>query len=134
LYNNVCRVSRLKLWQKITKHLRYCSSQVEEVSRKKDIRYPKWIVSCKSFFPSCRVQSKDIVRPFEFAGMTRLIRSCIINWRPDKFFLNFNYKVSREEHLNIYSSLRFLGWPCPIKVSYQRWSLVGCWGFHQIPF
>ncbi len=27
-----------------------------------------------------------IVRPFEFGGLTRLIRSIITNWRPSKFF------------------------------------------------
>jgi hypothetical protein len=29
---------------------------------------------------------KGIVQPFEFGGLTRLIRSGIINWRPGKFF------------------------------------------------
>jgi hypothetical protein len=33
-----------------------------------------------------------------FGGVTRNIRSGIINWRPSKFFLFFYDKVSREEH------------------------------------
>ncbi len=42
---------------------------------------------------------KGIVRPFELAGETRLIRSTVINWRPGKFFLKF--KISREKHKTI---------------------------------
>ncbi len=49
---------------------------------------------------------KGIVRPFEFGGLIRLIRSSKINWRPGKFFFNFNATVSREEHKTILSSLR----------------------------
>jgi hypothetical protein len=30
---------------------------------------------------------KDIVRPFDFGGMTRLIRSGIMNWRPGKLYI-----------------------------------------------
>jgi hypothetical protein len=43
---------------------------------------------------SIRVDVKGIVRPFEFRGETRLIRSDVRNWRPSKVFLNFNHKVS----------------------------------------
>ncbi len=35
---------------------------------------------------------KDIVQPFEFGGLTRLIRSGIINWRPDMFLYNLYEK------------------------------------------
>jgi hypothetical protein len=45
--------------------------------------------------------SKGIVRPFELSGETRLIRSSVINYRPGKFFFNFNDTVSREEHKTI---------------------------------
>jgi hypothetical protein len=42
-------------------------------------------------------------------GVTRLIRSGIINWRPSKFFKNINHTISREENKTIYSGLRITG-------------------------
>jgi hypothetical protein len=35
-------------------------------------------------------QLKVIVRPFELGGETRLIQSTVKNWRPGRFFENFN--------------------------------------------
>jgi hypothetical protein len=52
---------------------------------------------------------KGIVWPFKYVGVTRLIRSGITNWRPGRFFKNFNDKVSQQEHSTIYSGLRISG-------------------------
>ncbi len=41
--------------------------------------------SKKKFNNSKNPSSKGSVRPFESSGVTRLIRSDKINWRPDKF-------------------------------------------------
>ncbi len=46
-------------------------------------------------------------------GVTRLIRSGIINWRPSKFFKNINDTISREENKTIYSGLRITGMALP---------------------
>ncbi len=43
------------------------------------------------------VHVKGIVRPFEFGGRD----SVYYNWRPGKFFYNFNGTISREEHETI---------------------------------
>ncbi len=42
---------------------------------------------------SSELQLKGIVGPFDLEGETRLIRSTVINWRPDS-----NDTISREEH------------------------------------
>ncbi len=49
---------------------------------------------------------KGIVRSFELLGEIRLIRSTEKNWRPGKFFLNFNDTISREEHKTIFVWLK----------------------------
>ncbi len=40
-----------------------------------------------SFYTGNKCAIDGIVRPFKFVGMTRLIRSGIIKWRPRNFFL-----------------------------------------------
>ncbi len=53
---------------------------------------------------------KGIVQPFTFGGVTRLIQSGIINWRPGKnFFFYFKDTISREQNKTIYSSLGITG-------------------------
>jgi hypothetical protein len=53
---------------------------------------------------------KGIVRPFEFGGVTSHIPSGVINWRPYKFFLNFNDTVSwREAKIPFTAALRITG-------------------------
>ncbi len=49
---------------------------------------------------------KGIFQPFELGDETRLTGPAVINWRPVKFFLIFNDKVSREEHKTMFSGLR----------------------------
>ena len=44
---------------------------------------------------------KGIVRPFELGGKTWIIQSAVINWRPGKFFLDFNDTISRMEQKTI---------------------------------
>jgi hypothetical protein len=52
---------------------------------------------------------KDIVRPFEFGGVTRFIRSGIINWRPGKFFFDLMLQSHEGCIQTIYSCLRITG-------------------------
>ncbi len=52
----------------------------------------------------------SIVQPFELRGLSRLIQTSKINWRPGKiFYFYFNDTISREEHKTIYSDLRIIG-------------------------
>ncbi len=55
------------------------------------------------------IDSLGIVRPFEFGGVTRLIRCGKINWKPGKFLKIFNDTISLEAHKITYSSLRITG-------------------------
>jgi hypothetical protein len=57
---------------------------------------------------------KGIDRPFKLRGKTRLIRSTVINWE------------AHEKNIKPFSvAFGFLGWLCPIKVTYWRYSVPG---------
>jgi hypothetical protein len=73
----------------------------------------------------CHGLKVGFVRPFELGGETRLIRSTVINWRPGKF-VKFLMIQSHERNIKSFSAAEeFLGWRCPIKVTYRRFSVPG---------
>jgi hypothetical protein len=55
----------------------------------------------KVYEPVTSREFQGIVRQFEFGGVTKLIRSGLINGK----FFNFNDKVSREEHKDFWDAL-----------------------------
>ncbi len=65
-----------------------------------------------------------IVRQFELWGETGLIRSPVINWRPNKFLKIILMIQSHERNIKPFREA-FLGWICPIKVTSQRFSVPG---------
>ncbi len=81
------------------------------------------IMNFKTFWNIVIMSVKGIVWPFEFRGVTRLICSGIINWRPGRlFFLDFNYTILQEGHKIIYNGMRITG----MALSIQNHPLHSC--------
>ncbi len=75
--------------------------QIQRTLWYRNVPVPDWNAGMPMTLASMPMSSygiKEIVRPFKVGGVTKLIRSCNMNWRPGKFFFfNFNDTSSREE-------------------------------------